>query len=90
MGPLNEIEKVKQDKNKISSYSLVIFKHWLSMKELQTILGGVVKQSDVVSQSGYMSMFSSTQAVYVFWSVHLIFIFKVMIDMYDAYYHFLN
>ena len=33
---------------------------------------GGIKQSDVVSGSAYMHMFSSVQPVYVFWLVHLI------------------
>ena len=40
--------------------------------------GGGVKQSDVVSRSAYMHMFSSTQSVYV-----LVGAFKVIINMYD-------
>ena len=43
-----------------------------------------MKQSDVVSGSAFMHMFSSAQPVYVFWLVHFnSFTFKVIFNMYD-------
>ena len=35
---------------------------------------GGIKQSDVVNESAYVHMFSSTQPVYVFCLVHLIYL----------------
>ena len=47
------------------------------------IQSGGIKQSDMVSRTGYMYMFSSVQSIYLLVGALNPFTFKVIIDMYD-------